>query len=243
MNDIEWVYNYLNSLLPDGLGFNVNDQFFEDECHWFRSAISHRIIEVSECGIHCPLYKRRKKRLLDKPIPKDNFVVAKGLVRKPRHLFEVANNPNNHITFAREYLPHIAAYSRLIIEFGYNQNLSAFSIYKRFSKDLIFKKKGKSYEIDAEFYDKDRNTYLHVEVKRNPAMTKSLVDGINVKGTLNALNKKHSKEFEYILDINPKYLWIVGPGSIDPSKYVYEVRVKKLNAEFKLIDSLPMPPC
>lgn len=51
-----------------------------------------------------------------------------------------------------------------------------------------------------------------------------------------------AKEIEYVLDLAPRYLWVVGPGSIDPAHYVFAVEVDGLNAVFSPIDDVPRPP-
>jgi len=242
VDNILWVREYLSMILAEGLNFDVRDPFSEDECRWFRAAIEHKIIEVRGCAFGCSILKGREKRAAPNVIPKDEFIVAKGVKIRPRHLFEVSSDPNNCISFGREYLPHIAAYARLIIEFGYDQNLSSFSRYRTFSKDLLYKKRGGSYETDVEFYDSDGGLYIQVEVKRNPIETESLVKDINLKRSLDSLPKDHRKELEYVLDLKPKYIWIVGPGSIDPEKYVYKVEVDGLDATFTKVENLPIPP-
>jgi hypothetical protein len=46
------------------------------------------------------------------------------------------------------------------------------------------------------------------------------------------------KELEYVLDVAPKYLWLVSPGCVDPEQYVYAVRVQGKQAEFSPIANL-----
>jgi hypothetical protein len=242
MNNIDWVFDYLSNILPEGINFDIRDPFLEDECRWFRAAIKYKIIEVMGCESGCSILKKRKRRVSHNLLPKDQFIVTKGIKRRPRHLFEVSSDPRNPISFGREYLPHIAAYARLIVELGYDQNLSSFSLYQTFSKNLLTKKKGSWYETDAEFYDRDGGLYLHLEVKRNSTKTEDLVNGLNMKGSLDNLVNKHKKELEYVLDLKPKYLWIVGPGSIEPNKYVYKVEVDGLEANFSRMETLPLAP-
>ena len=45
-----------------------------------------------------------------------------------------------------------------------------------------------------------------------------------------------------MLDLHPRYLWIVGPGSIDPALYVYAVDVQDLNAALEPVPAIPPPP-
>ena len=50
------------------------------------------------------------------------------------------------------------------------------------------------------------------------------------------------KEIEYILALAPKYIWVVGPGSVDPATYVFDVKVNGLNAVFTPRSTLPASP-
>jgi hypothetical protein len=235
-SDIDWVQNYLSQIMPRGKELVIRDPLEEDECRWFRAAVENRIIEVRQCVLECSIRKKRGQPA------GDEFVVTKGRMRKPRHLFELSKDPEKPANFAREYLPHIGAYARLILEFGYNQALSSFSLYRQFSRDLIFKKAGAWYETDAEFYDSESGLYLHIEVKKSPKETKAVTQSLNLDGSLSGLSKSHAKELEYVLDLKPGYLWIVGPGTVEPGKHVYSVNVYGLNAEFTPLQQLPNPP-
>ena len=242
-DDIQWTQTYLSKILPQGKDLIIKDPLQTDECRWFRAAIVNNIIDVRRCGPGCSIWKARQGRVTHEDmIPHDEFIVSKGIKRKARHLFEVTRDPNNRITFAREYLPHIAAYARLILALGYDQASSSFSLYRTFSRDLNFKKNGGSYETDAEFYDRGGGLYLHVEVKKDSKETEAVVNGLNSTGSLDGLNSTQLKELEYVLDLKPRYLWIVGPGSADPEKYVYSVKVEGLEAKFERMGRLPLAP-
>jgi len=40
----------------------------------------------------------------------------------------------------------------------------------------------------------------------------------------------------------PRYLWIVGPGSVNPAPHVYAVEVDGLEATFTRLNEFPPPP-
>jgi hypothetical protein len=233
-SDIEWTLQYLSKICPRSEKLVIKDDFLEDESHWFRAAIENHVVTVRNCVPTCP---RLKKRMESGP---DEFVANNGN-GSIRHLFSLTTPPNP-TSFNREYLPHIAAYARLILGFGYDIHKSSFSFYRSFTKDLLYKKKGGSYETDAEFYDSNGKLYLHVEVKSTPSETEKLVEGLNRTGSLSGIGAQHAKELEYVLDLRPTYLWVVGPGSVEPEKYVYKVSVDGLNANFELTEGLPEAP-
>jgi len=105
------------------------------------------------------------------------------------------------------------------------------------------KRKGAGYETDAEFYDADGSIHLQIEAKASPRQTAALVQAIERHGLLTELPKSAAKEVEYVLDLSPRHLWIVGPGSLDPPQHVYAVeRRGDLNAAFTRVNVFPEAP-
>jgi len=98
---------------------------------------------------------------------------------------------------------------------------------------------GQSYGRDAGFYNGDGRIRLQIEAKASPAQTRRLASEIESAGLLSELPIKTVKEIEYVLDVAPRYLWVVGPESVDPARHVYEVEVADLNARFTPAASLP----
>jgi hypothetical protein len=166
----------------------------------------------------------------------DHFVTPAGA---PRHLFSKPGGDPAWLN--REYIPHIAAYA-LALDHGYDANRSSFSLYRKFSRDLLAKRAGVTYETDAEFYGDDGAIYLQIEAKASPAQTARLAAAIEAHGSLQDLPASAAKEIEYVLDLSPRYLWVVGPGSVDPPANVYTVQVTGLNSMFKPVAALPAPP-
>ena len=44
-----------------------------------------------------------------------------------------------------------------------------------------------------------------------------------------------------MLDLEPNFLWVVGPGTLDPARHVYAVEVAGKNAKFTPVPALPAP--
>lgn len=167
----------------------------------------------------------------------DHFDTPAG---KPRHLF---SKPGYEVAWLnREYVPHIAAYGRAVLDGGYDPGRSSFSLYRKFGRDLIVKRCGQSYETDAEFYDRSGAVHLQIEAKASSRQTQALAAAIVAHGQLDELPTAAAKEIEYVLDLQPRFLWVVGPESIQPAKNVFMVSVSGDNASFTPIDSLPAPP-
>lgn len=123
----------------------------------------------------------------------------------------------------------MAAYARVVRVLGYDSGRAEFSQYFGFSRDLITKRRGDRYEVDALFYDGSGAPYLHVEVKAAP-------------GVLADMPRDVAKEVEYVLDLKPTYLWPVGPGTVDPEAHVWRVEADGLRARFERQHTLPPPP-
>ncbi len=221
----------IESLAPMGPPVTVRDPLVEDECRWFLEGVNHGIVRFRGCPRDC---FRARKWGVGGP---DHFDTPSG---KARHLF---SRPAPEAAWLnREYVPHLAAYARAVVAFGYDRSRSSFSLYRKFSRDLIVKRAGHSYETDAEFYDADGRIHLQIEAKATPGATARLVNEIEWAGTLDQLPAGIIKEIEYVLDLRPRFLWVVGPGGVDPASYVYAVEASERNATFTPLEAFPAPP-
>ena len=159
---------------------------------------------------------------------------------RPRHLF---SKPVGEVGWLnREYVPHIAAYARAVLGQGYDPTRSSFFRYRKYSRDLITKRAGAGYETDAEFYGSDGSIDLHVEAKASGQQTDTLAHQVREHGELSDMPLAAAKEIEYVLDLAPRYLWILGPGSVDPPRHVFKADVEGNKATFRAVDELPGPP-
>lgn len=222
--------DHLRNLAPGGKEFVLREPLAEDESRWFNAALDKGVTVFRECSPDCP---RLKKWDASGP---DEFVTPAGVYR---HLFSAPASPTAWLN--REYIPHIAAYGRAILDFGYDRNRCSFSLYRKFSRDLITKKKGTSYETDVEFYDGEA-IHLQVEVKASGAQVARIVKQLDQSGSLMDLPTTVVKEIEYVLDLQPRILWVVGPGSVERNLHVYAVGAVNGNATFSALDSLPPAP-
>jgi hypothetical protein len=209
-------------------------RFEDDERRWFQAGVEQGVFQFKTCIQSCPRLKEWKFS------GSDEFITPSG---GTRHLFNFQRNPENTCFLGREYIPHIAAVSRLIIEKNCDRTRYSFSSYQSFGRDLYSKKLGGSYETDAEFYDASNSLFLHLEAKKSRDDTEALARDIGSDTEFGAMKERHRKELEYVLDLVPRYLWLVGPGLIDPEEFVYEVQVDGLNATFTRIEKLPDHPC
>lgn len=202
----------------------------DDESRWFNAAVREGIVSFSRCGPDCSIAIKRGV------FADDHFNTSGG----GRHLFSVPHRPS--ASLSREYIPHVAAYGRLVLGLGYDLRHSAFSRYRKYQRDLITKTRGGWYETDCEFYTPDGGLFVHVEAKREPKEVDEMAEAIDEFGRLTELPTHLIKEIEYVLDLAPRYLWLVGPGTVDPERHVFEVEVDGLRASFRRVPKLPPPP-
>lgn len=227
----EEARSLLETLAPGGAPMQTRIPFSVDECDWFLKSVSQGVVRFRDCPADCFRFKNYG---LAGP---DHFDTPMG---KPRHMF---SRPGGEVAWLnREYVPHIAAYGMAILQAGYDGTRSSFSLYRKFGRDLIAKRKGQSFETDAEFYDPDGNIHLQIEAKASPPQAQTLAAAIIAHGELRDLPVSAAKEIEYILDLRPRFLWVVGPESVDPPRNVFEVAVIGNNATFTPVSGLPEPP-
>ena len=228
---IDRARDLITSLAPAGQSIAIRVPLMEDESKWFIRAVEEGLVAFGQCPTDCFRYKKWKV-----PGP-DHFVTPAG---KPRHLF---SKPVGDVAWLnREYVPHIASYARVVLGQGFDPRRSSFSLYRSYSRDLSTKRQGAGYETDAEFYDLDGSIFLHVEAKASGTQTEKLARQVREHGELSQLPVAAAKEIEYVLDLAPRYLWIVGPGSVDPARHVFKVSVSGNTARFRAMEGFPDPP-
>ncbi len=218
----------ISSLAPGGAPVSFVEPLQTDECKWFLRAVQSELVAFRECAADCP---RRVKHGMTGP---DEFLNTQG---RYRHLFSSPGASRAWLN--REYVPHIAAFGRAVLEFGFDARSSLFSTYRSYSRDLITKKSGGHYETDVEFYDADGRLFLHVEAKTKPSGVEKIAAQLDRAADLSELPLGVVKEMEYVLDLAPRYLWILGPGSVEPAKHTFEVTVSGMSAQFHRVDALP----
>jgi hypothetical protein len=202
----------------------------EDECDWFVRSVDEGVVQFRDCPPDCFRAKKWGS------VGPDHFLTPAG---KPRHLF---SKPDSEVAWLnREYIPHIAAYARLVLDLGYDRRSTAFSLYRTFANNLITKRAGQSYETDVELYAPDGSVWLQVEAKASASQTAALARGILDHCDLTSMPTRVAKEIEYVLDLRPRHLWVVGPGTVDPAAYVFEVAFVGPTASFNQIGELPPP--
>lgn len=201
-----------------------------DECRWLLAGVEAGLFRFQECRVDCP--RRRRHGIAGR----DEFLNHCG---RPRHLYSDPQGPSLRLN--REYIPHIAAHSRAVLELGYPRELATFSEYRTFQHDTLAKRRGSPYELDSSFRAIDGTPVLHLEVKAWPHQLDRIARAIDATQNLATLPLDIAKEVAYVLDLTPRYLWLAGPGTIDPEAHVWRVAIEGHNARFMRVPQLPGP--
>jgi hypothetical protein len=218
----------ITSLAPRALPVTFRVPLAEDESQWFIRAVAAGLVTFRQCPSDC---FRLKKWGVAGP---DHFDTPAG---KHRHLYSMPAGAQAWLN--REYIPHIAAYARAVEDYQYPLTGASFSRYRRYTRDLITKKAGGSYETDVEFGDPTGAISLQIEAKRDPAEIERMAHALDHAADSTELPIKIVKEIEYVLDLTPRLLWLVAPGTIDPAHHVFRVQVSDRQARFSRIHDVP----
>lgn len=221
----------LRAIVPGSRPLLVRDRLLDDECAWWLRAVHEGLVTFRECPEDCFRYRKWSV-----PGP-DHFDTPHGA---PRHMF---SSPGADVpALNREYVPHIAAWARAVFDFGFDVSHSRFSFYRRYTRDLISKKQGGSYETDVEIYDSAGALHLQIEAKKDAPQVARICRQLDAAGSLAELPPGSAKELEYVMDLAPRFLWIVGPGTVDPAPHIYSVVVSGLDAQFRKVSTIPPAP-
>ena len=228
-----WIETFLASVAPESRQFKLLMPFEADESRWYQLGVENEVFRFGQCVNECGRLRKWKRT------GGDEFITPDG---QSRHMFGFSKDDDKTCFLGREHVPHIAAVSRLIVEKGYDPKRYSFSRYRFYSRDLVSKKKGGRFETDAEFFGPGEAIFLQVEAKKTRSDVERMAAQIGTRKEFGALPENCKKELEYVLDLRPRYLWLVAPGLIEPEQFVYEVDIDDNNARFRRVESLPEAP-
>lgn len=128
-----------------------------------------------------------------------------------------------------------------VLDFGYRAEDSMPSHYGRYRRDLVTRRAGGSYEIDVCFPSAgDEQPLLLVEAKAEPRDIARWALAIDAGATATELIAVGFKEVEYVLELAPRHVWLVGPGTVDPARHVWAVMVDRLDVHFTRVSDVPV---
>lgn len=82
----------------------------------------------------------------------------------------------------------------------------------------------------------------NLDILPKPAEVEAIARQLDSAGSLMELPANTRKEIEYVLELAPLYFWLVGPGTIDPPRHVFQVTTNGHSAMFDRVPHLPAPP-
>lgn len=221
----------LEALVPDATSLRaLKVALFDDEAEWFVRGWEANLYPVGDCP--SPGLQN-----VCKPNRRDHFHTTAG---RHRHLLTRWTHQGGW-GLSREYVTHLGAFARAVLDYGYAQPGSLLSHYGRYQRDLITRRVGASYEIDAAFPGPDGPPWLLIEAKAEPRAVARWAAAIDRGATPTELVAFGFKEIEYVLELRPSHLWLVGPGTVDPAAHVWAVTVDDLDASFTRLADLPSP--
>lgn len=221
----------LGELVPGGGALRALTVPFEnDECEWFVRGWEAALYPVGACPNTGLKHTCSRDRL-------DHFLTTSG-----RHRHLLTRWTVGGWGLSREYVTHLGAFAKAILAYGYPQAGSLLSHYGRYSRDLLTRREGGSYEIDAAFpAGPGERPLLLIEAKAEPREVARWAAAIDAGATPADLVGIGFKEIEYVLDLAPQHLWLVGPGTVDPAANVWAVTVHGLRTTFTRLDDVPRP--
>lgn len=220
----------VNELVPDGGPLRPLTVPLEiDECEWFVRGWEADLYPIAGCP------KLGVKGTCG-PGRLDHFLTTAG-----RHRHLLTRWTEGGWGLSREYVTHLAAFSRAVLEFGYLAEGSMLSHYGRYRRDLVTRRAGGSYEIDVCFPSAgDEQPLLLIEAKAEPRDIARWALAIDAGATATELIAVGFKEVEYVLELAPRHVWLVGPGTVDPARHVWAVRVDRLDVRFTRVSDVPV---
>jgi hypothetical protein len=216
-------------LAPSGLPVPILEPLALDESEWFLTAVEKGLIEFTNCNGSCTRTARGRPRT------RDHFETGGG---EPEHLFTV---DGHSAALRRDYIPCVAAYARAVLDLGYDDIGATLFGQRATGRRLVNPFTTTTVRTGAEFPAADGSVHLQIEAKRERQLTRRLATAIDASGRLSALPRDFAREIEHIVPVGPRYLWLVGPNTIDPACHVFRVRVDGDDATFHRIDTVPAP--
>jgi hypothetical protein len=212
----------VQALTPTGCIVPIPEPLAIDESRWFVFAADKGLITFSPC--HEPVSRG------------DHFTTGTD---DPHHLF--AQVDGCHAVLRREYVPAIAAYARAVLDDGYHQDGAVLLAERPTARRLVQRSTPSHVHTHAIFPARDGGVHLQIEAKSDRQLVRRIASSLDAHRRLGALRADLAHELESVTVVRPRFLWLVGPNSIEPAAHVFRVTAAGDDLAFTRVAVLPAP--
>lgn len=218
----------VRELAPPGLEIPIPEPLALDESTWFLVAVDKGLIEFTRCPQTC---ERGSGGAI---AARDHFVTSGG---EARHLFELHGG---HPRLQRDYVPCLASYARAVYDFAYDPERASL-LGRRPIRRLVNRHASGSVHTDVAFAAADGAVHLQIKSLGDRQRTRRLATALDACGRRSGMTHELEREFDAALAGRPRFLWLVGPNSIDPARHVFELSFTDGDVRFTRVDAVPVP--
>lgn len=203
----------VRALAPSGHEVPIPEPLALDESRWLVLAVEKGLLEFTRCTGSCG-------RTGAESSARDHFETGSA---DPHHLFTRVGE--QRVALRREYVPAIAAYARAVLDLGYDTEGSV----------LL------GPPSEGEFRDRDGSVQLQIVAKSDRQLTRRVASALDACDTLVGLRPEMAREIHGVTVTKPRFLWLVGPNTVEPAGHVFRVAPKGHHTTFTRVDAVPAP--
>jgi hypothetical protein len=231
----------VRALAPSGHEVPIPEPLALDESRWLIIAVEKGLLEFRHCTDACTHARRAC------PSARDHFETGSD---DPHHLF--AHIGPDDVTLHREYVPAIAAYTRAVLDFGYDPTRSVLlggwprhhrpnhrRMVSRFSAGDV--RSGDTNFGDTDFRDSAGSVQLQILATGDRQITRRIATALDACDRLDGLRPDIAGQVRGTAMMTPRFLWLVGPNTVEPAGHVFRVASRGDSATFTRVNAVPAP--
>jgi hypothetical protein len=226
----------VRDLAPPGLSVPIPEPFALDESTWFLTAVDKGLVEFTSCPTTCTRTPHATRGC------RDHFEPSEG---DARHLF--GSETDGAVALHRDYLPCLASYARAVFDFGYAPERASLLHRQpgagRLSGGarLATRIAPPRFRADVSLFAPDGSVHLQIKCLGDRQRTRRLATTLDACGRRSHLSPDVRPQFESVLSARPRYLWLVGPNTIEPAGHVFRLTYRDDDIRFTRIERVPDP--
>ncbi len=219
----------VGTLAPSGCHVPIPEPLAVDESRWFVLAVEKGVIEFSRCGRSCA-------RGEDAGSAVDHFETGTD---DPHHLFSRIDART--ATLQRDFIPAIAAYTRAVLDLGYDPEHSVLLPRQPVPRRRVRRASAGEVRASCEFRDAAGALQLQIEAKGDRQLTRRVAAALDACDTSAGLRPDVAREVRDAIEAAPRFLWLVGPNTIEPATHVFRLLTRGDQTRFARVDAVPAP--